>query len=269
MTISISKIIKELLPDWHINRFILKYLEKIAHQDELNQLFAEGKGLKNLDFMEHIFRFFSLTFTLNGEENLPPNDGKKYVFVSNHPMGGIEGVILGYILGKRYGGKVKILANSVLMYVEPLSEMFVSVNILGSSGINSIKNVIELYHSDNQIFLFPSGSVARKRKGKIYDSEWKKSFITAAVKERRDIVPFFFDGRNSGFFYNLSNFRKFLGIKHNVEMLYFSDELFKQRGRHFSITAGKAIPCTAFDKIKTAAQWAEWVKEQVYKLQQP
>jgi putative hemolysin len=96
--------------------------------------------------------------------------------------------------------------------------------------------------------------------------EWKKSFISAAVKEKRDVVPIYFEGKNSNFFYNLANIRKFLGIKLNVEMLYFADELFKQRGNHFSVTIGKPISYSIFNKNKAQSEWAEWMKAEVYKL---
>jgi Putative hemolysin len=264
--IDINKIIAETIPNKHIPKFVVRFLKKIVHQDELNQLFAESEGLRNLDFIEYAFKFFSVSFDVKQEENFPQNDGKKYIFVSNHPLGGFDGVIIGYILGKQYGGNVKILANSILMYLEPMSEMFVPIDKLGGSNITALKKIIDLYSSDNQVLVFPSGAVARKHKGKIYDSEWKTSFITAALKEQRDVVPIYFDGKNSNFFYNLSKFRKFIGIKSNIEMLFFADELFKQRGNHFSITIGNTIPYTTFDKNKTSSEWAEWVKEQVYKL---
>jgi len=266
MQINIAQILKEKAPQVRVPKLVVKYLERILHQDGLNRLFAEGEGLKNLDFIEHVFRFFSLSYTLKGEENFPPNDGKKYIFVSNHPLGGLDGVILGYIVGKQYNGKVKMLANSILMYIKPMSEMFVSVNKFGNLSRDELKSIVELYSSDNQILTFPSGAVSRKHKGLIHDLEWKKSFITAAIRDKRDVVPIYFDGKNSNFFYNLSNFRKFIGIKLNIEQFYFSDELFKQQGSHFTITIGNTIPYTTFDKTKTPSEWAEWVKGEVYKL---
>ncbi|MDR0810881.1 MAG: 1-acyl-sn-glycerol-3-phosphate acyltransferase [Paludibacter sp.] len=266
MQLNINQILAEKAPDKHFPRFVVKFLEKIVHQDGLNQLFAEGEGMTSIDFCQHVCRFFDLKFTLKNEENLPANNGKKYIFVSNHPLGGLDGVILGYILGKHYDGKVKIPANSILMYVESLRDMFVSVNKFGSPSREDLKSVVELYKSDNQIFTFPAGAVSRKTKGVISDLEWKKSFISAAIKERRDVVPIYFEGKNSNFFYNLANLRKFLGIKLNVEMLFFADELFKQRGSHFTVTVGQPISYIIFDKSKAHNEWAEFVKAEAYKL---
>jgi hypothetical protein len=79
-------------------------------------------------------------------------------------------------------------------------------------------------------------------------------------------VPAYFSGRNSDFFYNLSNLRNFLGIKANIEMLYLVDELFRQKGKRIDLVFGKTIPWQTFDNSKNPSEWAEWVKERSYEL---
>ncbi|HOS46964.1 MAG TPA: glycerol acyltransferase, partial [Paludibacter sp.] len=78
----------------------------------------------------------------------------------------------------------------------------------------------------------------------------------------------YFHGRNSNFFYNLANLRKFFRIKFNIEMMYLADEMFKQKGNHFTVKIGKPIPWQTFDKSKTPFEWAQWVREQCYKIKQ-
>jgi putative hemolysin len=124
----------------------------------------------------------------------------------------------------------------------------------------------EAYSSESQILYFPAGLCSRKKRGVIRDLEWHKSFITKAIQHKRDIVPAYFSGRNSDFFYNLSNLRKLLGIKGNFEMLYLPDEMFRQKDKEISLVFGKPIPYISFDKSKSAPEWAEWVKNESYKL---
>ena len=81
-----------------------------------------------------------------------------------------------------------------------------------------------------------------------------------------DIVPVFFEGRNSNFFYRLANMRKALGIKMNYEMIYLPDEMFKSKHKTYSIHFGKPIPWQTFDNSKTRMEWAQYVKEQVYSI---
>jgi hypothetical protein len=101
----------------------------------------------------------------------------------------------------------------------------------------------------------------------IADWEWKKNFISKSVQHQRDIVPLYFVGQNSKFYYNLSRIRIALGIKFNIELFYLADEMFKQRNNHFTLRIGKPIPWQTFeDKSRKPIEWAQWVKEQSYAM---
>ena len=105
-----------------------------------------------------------------------------------------------------------------------------------------------------------------KRKGKIMDIEWKNTFISKAKKYKRDIIPTHIGGRNSNFFYNLSNIRKAIGIKANIEMLFLVNEFIKQRNSTLKITFGSPISYSTFDNRHTKAEWAEILRQYSYSL---
>ena len=102
--------------------------------------------------------------------------------------------------------------------------------------------------------------------GEIKDPQWKRTFINQARKYHRDIVPVFFSGRNSSFFYRLSKIRKALHIKFNIEMLYLPDEMFKQKGGHFDIYIGDPIKWEELENGQTAAEWTEKIRKACYAL---
>jgi len=265
ITIDIAKVVKKKAPNSRLPKFIINYLRRIVHEDELNKFFKDFPGARNLDFIEAALKFVDVSTSIEGKNNLP--HGGKYIFASNHPLGGLDGITIGYLLGKEYDGKIMFFSNDILMNLEPMHEMFVPVNKVGSQNKDNAESMQQLYESDNNLLTFPAGMCSRKVKGKITDLEWKKNFISKAIQYKRDVVPIYFEGRNSNFFYNLANLRKFLGIKVNIEMMYLVEEMFKQRGNHFSIRIGKPIPWQTFDKSKSHAKWAEWVKEIVYHMQ--
>ena len=123
------------------------------------------------------------------------------------------------------------------------------------------------FRSDDHIIMFPAGLCSRRRSdGVIRDLEWKKTFIVKSVQTQRDVVPIYFEGRNSDFFYSLANWCKRLGIKFNIAMLYLADEMYKNRHKTFRVVIGKPIPWQTFDRTKTPAEWAEQVKGIVYNL---
>jgi len=243
--------------------FVIRYLKRIVHQDELNEFLRLSGHLKNAEFIKAGLEFFNIRYNVSGGENIP--DSGRYIFVSNHPLGGLDGLVFIYELSK-YFSDLKFPVNDILMNITNLSGIFLPVNKHGAQGREAARMIEEAYASESQILYYPAGLCSRKKKGIIRDLQWHKSFISKSIQYKRDIVPAFFSGRNSNFFYNLSNFRNFLGIKANIEMLYLVDELFKQKGKEIDLIFGKAIPWQTFDNSKTTPEWAEWVKEKSYDL---
>lgn len=248
-----------------IPAFVVNYLIRIIHQDEINHILDVYRDLDGFEFMEALVAYFNVRLKVENENNLPM-DGKKYIFVSNHPLGGFDGICLAYLLGKHYGGKIQCLVNDLLLAIPNLRSIFAPVNKHGAQSKEAAVKLREIFLSDNQIFTFPAGLCSRKRKGVIRDLEWKKSFIQKAIEHRRDVVPIYFEGRNSNFFYRLANIRKLLRIKMNIEMLYLPDEMFKQKNKTFCISIGNPIPWQTFIAQKKTAEWAQWVKGEVYSI---
>lgn len=264
--IDIKQVLRQKAPSAarKIPGFMVDYLIRTVHQDELNEILRRYHDKDGVAFMQELIGYFDLNLELVNEENIPAEG--RYIFVSNHPLGGLDGICLSAIIGGRFDGKIRYLVNDLLLYLSNLRSIFVPINKHGAQGKKNAELIEKAYASDNQIITFPAGLCSRKQNGKIQDTEWKKSFIQKAVEYRRDIVPVFFEGRNSNFFYRLANMRKALGIKMNYEMIYLPDEMFKSKHKTYSIHFGKPIPWQTFDSSRKPAEWAEWVKEIVYNL---
>lgn len=249
--------------------FVVNYLTRLVHQDELNYILTHYKDKDGVEFMEALIDYFQLTLDTHGLENIPqPEEGRRLIFASNHPLGGLDGICLSALLGKHYNGDIRYPVNDLLLFIPNLRSIFVPINKHGSQSKDAVNLSNQAYASDNQIITFPAGLCSRKQKGKIVDLPWKKSFITKAIEYQRDIAPIYFEGRNSNFFYNLANTRKHLGIRANLEMVFLSDELFKCKQKTFNIYFGKPIPWQTFTSEKKPDQWATYVKEVVYKLKE-
>ncbi len=265
MKIDVAEVVKSKAPNKKIPQFIINYLKKVVHEDDVNEILAKYGELKNLEFIKATLKHLEITAELKGKENLP--QGGKYIFVSNHPLGGLDGLAIGYLIGNEYENKVRFFSNDILVNLKPIKEVFIPVNKVGQQSKEHVQLMQQFYESENHLITFPAGMCSRKINGKILDLEWKKNFITKSVQYKRDVIPLYFEGRNSSFFYRLANIRKFFKIKFNVEMMYLPDELFKQRGKHFTIKVGSPIPWQTFDKSKTQAEWAQLVRNIVYKME--
>lgn len=247
-----------------IPKFIIRYLERVVHQDEINEALPYYRDFFGLEFVEKILtEKFTVDIEVVNPEYLP-GEGR-YIVASNHPLGGLDGMALMHVVGRKRPD-LKFVANDILMELKNLQSLFVAVNKHGRNTKEYVATLDALYSSDELVLIFPAGLVSRRQKGGISDLEWKKSFITKAVQYQRDVIPVHIDGRNSDFFYNLAWWRKRLGIRSNIEMLYLPDEMFRQREKRMKITFGKPISHEVFTRDFSHHHWAQLVKSHVYSL---
>lgn len=268
-TIDINDILKSKMGSKakYVPAPLVKWLKHIVHQDEVNKYLWDSRNLTGVEWLEDCMRYLDMTLDIVGKENLPDkNDGKLYTFVSNHPLGGEDGVALGAVIGRHYDGKFRYLVNDLLMNLPGLAPLCIPINKTGSQSRSFPAMVESGFRSDNHMLMFPAGLCSRRINGEIRDLPWKKTFITKSVETHRDVVPIHFGGRNSDFFYTLANVCKALGIKFNIAMLFLVDEMYKNVHKSFRIAIGKPIPWQTFDKSRTPAQWAQYVQDEVYKL---
>jgi 1-acyl-sn-glycerol-3-phosphate acyltransferase len=243
--------------------FVYRYLRRIIHEDEVNHFLDLYGDCFGADFAHAAIQHFNVKVEVKGKENLPKEG--RYIFVGNHPLGGFDGLIFMHLLD-RFGYTFKVLANDIIQNLKNLGPLLLPINKHGGNPKDSVLKFNEAFDSDHQIVTFPSGFVSRRIKGVVTDLEWQKSFITKAKKHKRDVVPVHFSGKNSSFFYNLYTFRKFLGIKSNIEMFYLPDETYKHFNTTVQVTFGKSISHQIFDSRFTPLQWANKVKVHLYKI---
>jgi len=243
--------------------FVYRYINRIMHIDEINEILAKHGNERGIEFANSMVKHFNVQQTLIGLENIPATGS--YIFASNHPLGGFDSLLILSNLD-RILGNVVTLVNDILMNIPQLHPIFVPLNKHGGHSKEVAQKIHEAYASDKQILIFPSGFASRRIKGKIQDYEWKKHFIAKSIEYKRDIIPIHVSGRNSSFFYRLANFRTFFRMKWNLEMFYLADETFKHKNQKFTITFGKPIPYTHFDKSKSLDQWATEIRALVYQL---
>ena len=246
---------------------VVSWLKKIAHQDEVNKFLWDSRELTGTPWLEECVRYLDMTLEFEGEENLPSkDDGKLYTFVSNHPLGGIDGVALGSIIGRKYDSRFRYLVNDLLMNLPGLAPLCIPINKTGSQSRNFPAMVETGFQSDYHMLMFPAGLCSRKIDGEIRDLPWKKTFLSKSIEYKRDIVPIHFSGQNSNFFYRLANFSDRHIKKVNIAMLFLVDEMYKNVHKTFKVSFGKPIPWQTFDKSKSPMEWVKFVYDRVYEL---
>lgn len=267
-TIDIEKILRDKMgkKGRYVPRFVISWLKKIIHEDKVNRFLWENRKLEGTEWLTACVQYLDMTLDIVGAENLPDkHDGKLYTFVSNHPLGGQDGVSLGSIIGQHYDGKFRYLVNDLLLNLPGLKPVSIGINKTGRQSRDFPRMVEAGFNSNNHLLMFPAGLNSRKINGEIHDLPWKKTFITKSVETHRDVVPIHFSGRNSKRFYRIAKFSD-RWLPFNLAMLFLVDEMYRNVGKTFRITIGKPIPWQTFNKTKSPMEWAKFVEDRVYGL---
>ena len=265
--IDIEKLIGDKNPGLlkRLPNFIIRYMKRVLHQEEINGILEENKDLRDAEFCNEIMERFNLKVSVKNYNKAPAEGG--VIFVCNHPYGGLDALALVHIFDS-LRPDIKFIVNDILLNLESLKGLFVGVNKHGSSAVKSLQQVNELFESDKAVFIFPAGLVSRRNKGLVRDLEWKKTFVTRARKYGKPVVPIFIDGKLSNFFYRFANFRKSLGIKANLEMFYLADELFKLKNKKVNIIVGEPILPEEMSDNRSDKEWTLDIRDRLYSLKE-
>lgn len=253
-----NKNLLRILPKFLLNRF-----KKLIHLDEINRIIYQYRDFKGAAFADCVIKKeLNIRLVVKNPENIPCET--RALVVSNHPIGSIDGMSLISIVGEKRKD-ILFPVNDLLCALPGFKGTFVPINKYGKNASNhDVLN--EAFEGNACIMFFPAGTESKYIDGKFLDFPWKKAFVKKAVEFKRDLIPVYIEGMNSKRFYRLSKIRRFFGIKFDLEMILLPDEMFRYKDKTITLTFGKPIPYTIFDKSRTYSQWAQLIRQHVYTL---
>ena len=261
--IDIEKILKEKaykLYKW-LPGFAINWLKKKLHEAEINSAMVKLKDDKGLQFNTRALDILGAKVESIHPENIPLTGN--VTVAANHPLGGLDGMALIKAVGD-LRPDVHFFVNDILKNLTNYGDVFVAVNKLGTASAGSLRTMEEIFRQGGAVLIFPAGLVSRKQEGVVRDLSWKKSFVTQAIDHKRSVVPTFIEGVNSKFFYNFAYWRKRLGIKANIEMLFLPDEMFRANKKTIRIHFGKPFSYEVFNSSRSHKAWADLVYKFIY-----
>lgn len=243
-------------------RWIVRFLNRLLHVDELNEAFDLFGDREGVEFAKAAMDYLNITVDLKNAERIP-KDGNP-IIIANHPLGGPDGMALIAAVGS-VRDDIRFPVNDFLMYVEQLKPVFVPIDKVHGNR-NTAGGINAAFAEDNCLLYFPAGLCSRRIKGKITDLEWKSTVVKKAMQHHRDLIPVHIEAQNRRCFYTIANLRKRLGIKFNFEMALLPGEMFAQRGKTFTMTVGEPIPWQTLDDGTPAIEWAQRLHDQIYTI---
>lgn len=259
--IDLGAVLRERKATRCVPGFVVSWLKRLIRQDELNAMLQAVYPARGAEFCHAVLDHLGVSVSVSHEERLPAAEQHRVIYVSNHPLGGLDGMALIDWVTRRHGVEPRFVVNDLLMAVEPLREVFLPINKHGGQSRDAIAAIDRALADDRPVIIFPAGLCSRRRGGVVADLEWKKMFVLKARQTGRPILPLHFKGFNSSRFYRLANLRERVGIKLNVEMALLPGEIFKARGKAFEIVCGDPIDAAALagDAQTVAARIRQYV----------
>ncbi len=236
-------------------------LRRLAREDDFTAFARRYPHLQSIDFVEQILEHFSFSYTVSNSslENIPASG--RVMIVANHPIGSLDGLaLLKLIHGVR--SDVRIIANDLLMFVEPLRPCLLPVNNMGGrTGREALQEIVRSLHNEEAVIVFPAGEVSRLGPKGIRDGVWQKGFLSIAARAKAPILPVHIKGRNSSGFYTASLLCRPL----STAMLI--GEMFRQRQHQIAFTVGKIIPHESYRSLQLSPpDKVKLFKKHVYRI---
>lgn len=248
-----------------VGTFIGWILMKVLKISTLNDIYNRNKHLTDLEFLDAILEEFQIKFEIPEEDlkRLPKDGG--YITVSNHPLGGIDGILLLKLMLEQRKD-FKIIANFLLHRIEPMKPYILPVNPFEDrkdvkSSIAGFKNAIMHLRNGHPLGVFPAGEVSTYRDGKlVVDRPWEDAAMKLVQKAEVPVVPIYFHAKNSKLFYKLSK------INDTFRTAKLPSELLTQKRRTIKVRIGKPISVADQREHDTLESFSEFLRKKTYML---
>lgn len=223
--------------------FVLRHL---LHEREIIEFGETYPHYEDIDFVEQVLEYFNISYsTRDVEKERIPSQGR-VVIIANHPIGSLDALALIKLVSE-VRHDLKVVANQMLMAIEPLHDMLLPVNNMqGGTPKQHLSAIQEHLRSDGAILIFPAGEVSRLRPQGVRDTLWHSGFLRIARQAKSPILPVYIDAKNSPLFYGVSMVYKPLATALLVK------EMFKQRKKHLPMRIGELIPFESYQQTSIA-----------------
>ncbi|MBT8259428.1 MAG: lysophospholipid acyltransferase family protein [Bacteroidia bacterium] len=248
-----------------IGTFFGWLLMKVLNISTLNRIYDRNKHLDDLEFLNSILDEFQIRFEIPQEDlKRLPKEGA-YISVSNHPLGGIDGILLLKLMLEQRKD-FKIIANFLLHRIEPLKPYIMPVNPFDDrkdvkSSITGFKNAILHLREGHPLGIFPAGEVSTYKDGKlVVDRPWEEAAMKLVKKAEVPVVPIYFHAKNSRLFYSLSK------ISDTLRTAKLPSELLTQKHRVIRVRIGRPISVNDQREHESLEDFSEFIRRKTYML---
>ncbi len=271
LKVDVDELLRNRAPRYYkwIPGVVVRALERYVCQDQLNDILRATSGLTGSAFARAMLEYLDVDYAVADSEGNLPEPGVPVTYVSNHPLGALDGICLIDWVARRHGCEPAFVVNDLLSVVKPLENIFIPINKHGRQSRGAVSEVDAAFcDTGRPVIMFPAGLCSRQLTpgAEILDLKWNKMFVQKSAEAGRTVVPLRFEGANSAAFYRLARRRERLGLKFNVEMIRLPREIFSGAGRRFAVKVGCPIDPSLLKRGFGAQAQAMEIRDYIYTL---
>jgi len=236
-------------------------LRRLIRENEINRFLTDNRSCTGFEFVDRVLDYFNFSYALSHKHRLNIPSSGRVLIVANHPLGALDGLALLKLIGE-IRRDVRIVANDVLLNLDPLKSLLLPVDNLGkSTRKRDIARITQALQDEQAVIVFPAGEVSRAGLTGIRDGRWSAGFLHFARKANAPILPVFVGGKNSSLFYSVS------ALNRSLSTLLLAREMFNKRSVTIPVRVGEPIPFSQLDALPLSGQEkAKLLKKHLYRV---
>jgi len=247
-----------------------EFILRLFEFDKVNQVYDHSINYSGADFAARLLNDLGVNYIIGNAERLKLLPKEAFITISNHPYGGLDGIILIDLMA-RIRPDYKLMVNKLLSLVKTMKENFISVTPvtnnknLSNTNINGIRETLTRIQDGHPVGFFPSGAVSDFSLTDLYirDREWQQNILTLIKSVKVPIVPIRFFDKNSPLFY-------FLGvINWKIRLTRLPHELFNKRKQEPRIGIGNIVTVEEQEQFTDIKSFGTFLRKVVYEMPSP
>ena len=261
--------IRKMVPKLDGHEKLVNWLLHFLQVDEVNAVHRRWCDTPGPEFVERMVeQDFKLKLRVDNREVLDNMPDGRFITVSNHPFGALDGITLIYLVTRRFRD-YKVMVNMILNKISAMRPNFIAVDAWSSNdpekkkvSMLGIREAIRQVKEGKPLGFFPAGAMSKVDiHGHLEDRPWQKSVLQIISKAKVPVVPIYFHGSNSWMFNIMGH------LCWPARSLMLPSEVFRKRGKEIHVSIGKPISVEEQEAHSSSVEeLGKFLRERTYAL---
>lgn len=244
---------------------LAKFIMYVLRFNKLNRIYGQIGDKNGIEFIDELIKILEIKYEFDEKElRKIPKEGP-FIVVSNHPFGGLDGILLVKIISQ-VRPDIKVMANFLLKKIEPISQFFMAsippeTAKEKNGGFGGVKSAMQHLQAGGGLCIFPAGEVSGyDANNKITDRQWQYNILKFIKRSQVPVVPVYFRGHNSRLFLLMGR------LSSSLQNVKLPSEFLNKKKKLVKVRIGSAVSVADQDAFPEVYQFGRYLRAKTYSL---